>query len=87
MDDDCMGYDDEPSVEMVMTCMTCRTLACVGDSLAYHPLHYLAPRPYYLAPLSPYLLYPPNPFLNPNTSLNPFLSTTLPLYIHLDPNP
>ena len=27
IDDDCMSHD-EPFVEMVMTCMTCRTLAC-----------------------------------------------------------
>ena len=28
-----MGHDDEPFVEMVMTCMTCQTLACDEDIL------------------------------------------------------
>lgn len=52
-------------------------MPCLLMRIPYLYLTYSCASPIHLA----------HPFLIPNTSLNPSLYTTLPLYIHLDPNP
>ena len=82
-------HDDDSLACALMTWHIMWWVACDEDILipllnTFIHLTYPCARPIY--PCKP-LPNPHTPFLNPNTSPNPSLSTTLPLYIHHRPTP